>query len=164
MQESVTRKGTRIRHRDGDNIEERLDIALAAHSTRRRTGVEEEDADTTALVRGLTVDPNIVLHDAFVIFHKTAGRRAEAKSPTEVEVDVSEEERAAILLERDGVYEWRIPVDRDGVVKRRSGETTGRRRLLFRLEMTEAPASPGAWSRRGLIDFVSGQATDRLRA
>jgi hypothetical protein len=164
MQESVTRKGTRIRHPAGEKVEERLDTALPGPTARRRAGVAEDDTGAAALLQGLSADPNVSLHDAFALAPAPAERRAEAGVPTEVEVEVGEAERAALLLERDGVYEWRLPEDREGQVRRRSGETAGRRRLLFRLDAPAAPARRGGAPRRGLIEFVSGQVADRLRA
>lgn len=165
MEEYFTRKGTRVRHAEGATVHDDSESTVAGTSRRRSGALPQFDAATTALLNGITSGPDVSVHDAFSVVPALATRRrGEAVEATEVEVDVGEDERAVLLLEKEGIFEWRLPEEREARVRRRSGEAAGRRTLLFRLGGGATPEEPGGARRRGLIDYVAGEIGERVRA
>lgn len=177
MAELVTRKGTRISFSDAFSIREESPAEDDAPA-RRRSGSDpglESISDApdarplNALFSGLA-DQNLALFDVIAIEppdRTTAPRRRVADEstalPPTIEVPVEGGEGAAILVERDGAFEWLLPEPRVQESVRRSGAETGQHYAVFRLGAGRPPVGQESTARRGVVDWLAGQLIDRVR-
>ncbi|MEM1047831.1 MAG: hypothetical protein AAGL24_16860, partial [Pseudomonadota bacterium] len=177
MAEHITRNGTRISISGGFSIQEEDPVGDEA-SPRRRSGsmpgleaiaAAPDARPLNALFSGLA-EQNIGLFDVIAIAppNETAGPRrrvaddATAEPPT-IEVPVEAGEGAAILIERDGAFEWVLPEPPLQESVRRAGTETGRRHAVFRLGRRRAPGGTESASRRGIVDWLAGELIDKVR-
>jgi len=154
----------------------RIDGELGGDRRRRSGGAAHEPALNAQEIelKSALKTADLELVDAFTLVApeetREAGapaappRRGGTPGPTRVQLDLEADQYAVLLLERDGVFTWRLPAQAIAHGRRRrSGKTTdGReqRTVVFDLDAPLAPAAKGRRRRGPVRDFLFG----RLRA
>lgn len=182
MAEFVTRNGTIISH--PENFSVREDHNAPVPGARRRGPVVTEaggaapgDPFLEALIDGLD-QGDVDLHDTFELTPRqpvSERRRAGvdiAAEPASVSIVVEEGMRAALLVERDGVYEWILaeePEAGEAPVRRRGADSSGGqssggpRTLTFRIGAEPGRAPPTESRRRSLLGPIVDGLIDKAR-
>lgn len=172
LAETSTNRKTRIIHPDSIAIENEASRgATVTRRSRRRGAKRQTDSatvSTDALIDALATDSTIEIADDFDLVPrqsktKTArrGQRKKAAAPTKIEIDVEKNERAAILIESDGVYAWKFP--REDESRRRRVRGKGKRTLVVTIDVPQEEDGGGRRGRRGLANWFKGGITDRIR-
>ncbi|MFY0735169.1 MULTISPECIES: DUF7379 domain-containing protein [Aurantimonas] len=174
MVETVINENTRVIHASDVTVVSKAFEGPGGMRRGRRSAFDiEAQADpeaTDALLDALEGDDAVTIADDFDIVPVEAPdapsgrpRRSTAPEPkdTKVEIEVGDDESAALLLESDGVYAWKLP--REVPVRRRGGEAPGKT-LVFTIDVASAEDGGEMRSRRGLGDWFAGKITDPIRA
>lgn len=172
MAESVTRSGTTIRHPDWSEVVSGNTNSGA--SDRRRTSpdnerISSETGAIDALLEGLS-SQGASLSESFSIAPLQPDQEVDRRSvdraeATLVEVKVEPGEEAVLLIEIDGVFEWRYSksVDEiDPITGKRRGAGTESTRT-FHLTRNSEAKTDDAPDRRGLLNWIAGGFIDRAR-
>lgn len=187
MAEFVTRNGTLISHPETFTVRE--DQSTPAPGARRSGSVAPEGAGSVrgdpflaALVDGLD-QGDVDLHDTFELTPRqpVSERRSAgvdiAPEPANISIAVEEGEQAALLVERDGVFEWVLPEESEGggpgggaaPVRRRGLESArgespgGPRTVTFRIGGGPSTGSETGRQRRNLLGPLVDGLVDKAR-
>src|SRR4051794_5089466 len=171
MAQFTTRRGTIIETTSIDiNVEQSHSAALRRTETTVEASVENSGSQT--LVVALSQSSDFSLFDDFNLSPKaddvarrSAGRRGTPEpAAIDIAVPASANERAALLIENEGVFTWHFPSEE--TPSRRGGrrEVADLPTLTFRIPIGAAPSTSKPDGRRGLFDTVVGDLFQPIKA
>ena len=151
--------GVRVTHPDEYRVTDPATPRRRARLMRGSFADPPRAASEVDLLADALSDQDIDVVDRVQVEPRPGARRARGRRPPlEVSVALKPEERAVVLVERDGVYEWKLPdrIERPAVARRGGPQTTrAPGRATFRIPLEAPPAKPPT---RGLIgDIVTGR-------